>query len=267
MRRFPILLTLAATAAFVPVSALAASEPPPTSEPASADDFVIQITYEGGLVPQEIAFVNTPALVVTADGRVVTTGPVPEIYPGPLVANLVQRTITDEGVQAYLDLAQELGLFEGRSYEHNPLVTDAASTVVRIRVGDEEFVNAAYALGFDHETDPNRADLWEFVQAALDPETVAGTDGLGEEEPFETDSFLVMAYVSDPGDAGGDVEPTVVDWPAETSVRLAEATTCAEVPYDEVADVLTEATQLTWFEDDGVTYRVAATPRLPGRTC
>ena len=31
-------------------------------------------------------------------------------------------------------------------------------------------------------------------------------------------------------------------------------------------DVLADATQLTWFEDDGVTYRVAATPRLPATT-
>jgi hypothetical protein len=31
--------------------------------------------------------------------------------------------------------------------------------------------------------------------------------------------------------------------------------------------VLGAATQLTWFEDDGVSYRVAATPRLPGRGC
>ena len=48
---------------------MATSEPPAGSEPGSTADFVIQITYEGGLVPMEWAFVNTPALALT-DGVV-----------------------------------------------------------------------------------------------------------------------------------------------------------------------------------------------------
>jgi hypothetical protein len=247
---------------------MATSEPPATSEPGRLDDFVIQISYEGGLIPMEFAFVNTPALVLTDDGRLVVPGAIPEIYPGPLVPVLNQRTISEEGVDAYLDLVEEYGLLEHRQYEGNDMIADAAVSVVRIRVDGEEYVHSAYALGFDDETDPDRSALQEFVELALDPATFVDADALGEEVAFETDTYLVLSYESDPS-LEADIEPApeVVDWPAGASVRLADATVCAEVPYDEVDDVLDEATQLTWFDDDGVTYRVAATPRLPGRSC
>jgi hypothetical protein len=268
MQRLPVLLGLGAAVALVPVPAMATSEPPVSSERGAADDFVIQISWEGGLIPMEFAFVNTPMLVLTDDGRLVTPGAIPEIYPGPLVPVLSQRSITAEGVQAYLDLAEEHGLFEHREYEDNPLIMDAGFAVVRIKVEGEEYVHSAYALGVEEETDPDRAELLDFFDQALDPVSLVGEGVLGEEVAFETDSYLVLAYESDPTlEAETEPAPEVVQWPAEASVRLGDATVCAEVPYDEVAGVLADATQLTWFEDDGVTYRVAATPRLPGRSC
>jgi hypothetical protein len=266
MRRIPVLLGLSALA-LLPAPAMATSEPPATSEPGAFDDFVIQISFEGGLIPQEFAFVNTPALVVTDDGRVVVPGVIPAIYPGPLVPVLAQRSITDEGVQAYLDQAEEHGLLEHRTYEGNDLIMDAGFAVVRIKVDGEEYVHSAYALGYDDESDPDRAELQDFVEQALDPATLVGDGELGEEVPFESDSYLVLAYESDPIEADPEPAPEVVAWPTDASVRLADAAVCAELPYDEVVDVLGAATQLTWFEDDGVSYRVAATPRLPGRGC
>jgi hypothetical protein len=267
MRRLPTLLGLSALA-LLPAHASATSEPPSSSEADAADDdFVMQITYEGGFVPMEWVFMNTPGLVLTDDGRVVLQGAIPAIYPGPLLPALAQYTISAEGVDAYVELAEEHHLLEHRTYEGNDMIADAAATVVRIRIDGEEYVHSAYALGFDGETDPDRAELQDFVERALDPATLVG-EALGEEEPFETDSFLVMAYPSDPAaEAETEPAPEVVDWPADSSVRLADAAECAEVPYGELADVLSTATQLTWFEDDGVTYRVAATPRLPGRSC
>jgi hypothetical protein len=267
MRRHLALFGLSALA-LLPAHAMATSEPPATSEPGGLDDFVIQISYEGGLIPMDFAFVNTPALVITDDGRLVLQGAIPEIYPGPLLPALVQHTISEDGVNAYLDLVEEYGLLEHRQYAGNDMIADAAFTNVRIRIDGEEYVHSAYALGFDDETDPDRSALQEFVERALDPATLVDGDALGDEVPFETDTFLVLSYESDPS-LEADIEPApeVVDWPADSSVRLADATVCAEVPVDEVADVLGAATQLTWFEDDGVVYRVAATPRLPGRSC
>ena len=267
MRRLPVLFGLSALA-LLPAHASATSEPPSSSAPDSADDFVLSIAYEGGFVPMEWAFVNTPVLMITDDGRLVLQGAIPEIYPGPLLPALVQHTISEEGVDAYIDLVEQYGLLEHREYAGNDMIADAAFTNVRIRIDGEEYVHSAYALGLDDETDPDRSALQEFVERALDPATLVDADALGEEDPFETDSFLVLAYESDPAmEAETEPAPEVVDWPAEASVRLADATVCAELPVDEVAQVLADATQLTWFEDDGVIYRVAATPRVPGRTC
>ena len=265
MSRFPVLLGLS-TLALLPAHASATSVPP-SSEADTVGDFLIQITYEGGFVPMEWAFINTPALVITGDGRLVVQGPIPQIYPGPLLPNLVQRTISEEGVDAYLELAEAHHLLEHRSYEGNDQIADAAATVVRINIDGEEYVHSAYALGFDDEIDPDRAELQKFVEQALDPATLVDDGELGAEEPFESESFLVMAYESEPVEGDPEPAPEVVDWPTDASVGLADATVCAEVPVNDVADVLADATQLTWFEDDGITYRVAATPQLPGRSC
>jgi hypothetical protein len=55
-------------------------------------------------------FGNLPVLVVTADGRVLTQGPVREIYPGPLVAPIVERPISPSGVAALLAAAKDAGI-------------------------------------------------------------------------------------------------------------------------------------------------------------
>jgi hypothetical protein len=268
MRRIPTLLGLTLSA-FLPGQALATTEPPSTSAAdASGADFVLQITYEGGFVPQEVAFVNAPALLITDDGRLIVQGPIPMIYPGPLLPNLLQRPISDAGVQAYLDLAEQAGLFEDREYEGNDMIADAPFTVVTIRVGDEEFVHSAYALGLEDESDPDRAALADFVADALDPVAVAGEGELGPEAPFESDSYLIQAYEVDEEQVGADeLEPTFVEWPSETGVRLGDASACVEVAADAVNEVFADATQLTYFQDGGETYRVAAIPQLPGRGC
>ena len=86
----------------------------------------------------------------------------------------MQHTISDEGVDAYVELAEEHHLLEHRTYEGNDMIADAAATVVRIRIDGEEYVHSAYALGFEDETDPDRAELQDFVERALDPAALVG---------------------------------------------------------------------------------------------
>ncbi len=63
------------------------------------------------------------------------------------------------------------------------------------------------------------------------------------------------------------IEPTVVDWPDDSTVRLADAPTCTVVSAAEVGDTLLAADQLTFFTDADVTYQVLAKPMLPGTIC
>ena len=50
---------------------------------------------------------------VIADGHLITSGPIPMIYPGPLLPNLIQRSITPEGVDRVFEAAHAAGLLAG----------------------------------------------------------------------------------------------------------------------------------------------------------
>jgi hypothetical protein len=234
--------------------------------PTGADDVVVRIGYEGGFVPVEYVFLDLPTLLVTGDGRVIVQGPQIEIYPGPLLPNLQERTISEDGIQAVLRLARDHDLFRDVTYEDDPTIADAPYTVVTISADGAAYEHEAYALGIggEAETDEARAQLASFVAAVTDIANAAGADTLGPEAPYETTSYLIRATVADEATAPDDIAPTIVDWPADAPVRLADASECATVPAESFADVFASATQLTWFVDAGVTYQLTVKPQLPG---
>jgi hypothetical protein len=254
----------------------APSEPAPTpsTDPAAeSDDIVLRIAFEGGFVPVEVAFASPPTLLVTADGRVIQPGMTTMQFPGPLVQPFFQRTITDEGIEAIIALADEYGLLTDVEYESNDNIADAADTVVTLTVGDETYEHRAYALGIDGsanggESDPDRTALFEFVTAVSDLPTAVGAENLGPEEPYVPDAYLIRATPLDAPPAAEDgIEPKVVDWPADASVALADAAECAEVPAGEVGELFESADQITYFAEGDTTYQLAVTPKLPGRSC
>jgi hypothetical protein len=175
------------------------------------------------------------------------------------------RTISEQGIQQLLALAQEHGLLTEREYTNPTNIADAPDTVVEISAGGETFTHRAYALGIDGETDELRAELAAFVTAATGDWLYGENPELGAEQPYTSDTFLIRGL--EVGDYQGDIEPTIVDWPATSSLSLAGAGECAEVPADAVADLFAGANQLTFFAQDGITYQVAAKPLLPGDSC
>jgi hypothetical protein len=107
----PGALLVAACSSGAPPSPAASGAPSPES-PAPAPGtagFVIRASWTQALPPRS-TFGNLPLLVVTTDGRVLTQGPVPEIYPGPLVAPVVERAISTKGVAALLGAAKDAGI-------------------------------------------------------------------------------------------------------------------------------------------------------------
>ena len=237
--------------------------------PTGADEAVVEIRYEGGFTTPEMTFSRAPLLLITGDGRVIYEGPVPAIYPGPLLPNLLERTITEDGIQTLLAKADELGLLAEADYARNDQIADAPDTVVTITVDGTTYTHSAYALGFDGETDAGRANLFEFVTAATtDLAGTVGEDELGPEAPLASDTYLVRATPLDPAvTMTTEVPATMVEWPADASVSLADAGECAELPAAEGDMLFVDANQLTFFTEGGVTYQVAATPAVPGSTC
>ena len=231
--------------------------------PTGADEVVVEIAYEGGFMPVEGVFTQLPVLLVAGDGSQYVQGPQIEIYPGPLLPNVQVSDIGEDGIQSLLDLAAEHGLLTERDYESPDNVADAPDTVVTIHANGETYVHRAYALGiggFDGSAETgDRGELQAFIDAAT-------ADTLEGERAFEPETFLVRATPVDDLSVY-EVEPTVVDWPADVSLALADATDCAEVPAAAVGELFADANQLTFFVDGDVTYQVSVKPALPGDGC
>jgi hypothetical protein len=248
------------------VAPVGSTSPPSGFEhPTGADDVVIRIAYEGGLVPPDFAFRNLPTVLVSGDGHVFQPGPVPEIYPGPLVPPVTVRTVTEQGIQQLLALADRHGLLADADYTTLTNIADAPDTVVEIAADGGAYRHQAYALGIGDETDPARAALWQFVSEVTGDWLFAGNPELSADEPYEPGTFLVRASVAP--EESGEIAPTIVDWPAEASVRLADASECAEIPAADVGDLFADANELTYFTDGAITYQLAVKPLLPGDSC
>jgi len=243
--------------------------------PTGADDVVIEYAEVGGFVTREFAFQQTPNLLVSGDGRVFSPGAQIEIYPGPLLPAVQMQPIAEDGMQAILAAAEEAGLLQQIDYEQPTDIADATTAQVTINVNGQTYVHSAYALGLafpgegSEETTPERQALADFIVRLNDMAGVVGVDQLGEQTIFEPAEYGIEAIVVDDLSAYGSdgIEPTVVDWLADASVRLADASTCVVVPAAEVGELLATANQLTFFIDADVTYQVVAKPILPDTTC
>ena len=250
----------------VPSTVPVTTAPSPGIEhPTGADDVVVRIAYEGGFVPADYAFRNLPTLLVSGDGHAFQQAPMPDIYPGPLVPAVNVRTVTEQGIQDLLALAEDNGLLADVEYTSPTNIADAPDTVVEISANGATYVHRAYALGISDETDPARLSLAEFVNAATGDWMNGANAELGAEETLAPDAYLIRSM--EVGDYTGDIAPTVVDWPADASIRLADAADCAELSAAEVGDLFANATQLTFFADGGITYQLAVKPDLPGNGC
>jgi hypothetical protein len=243
--------------------------------PTGEDEVVIEYAEVGGFVTREFAFQQTPNVLVSGDGRVFSPGAQIAIYPGPLLPAVQVQPISGLGIQTILIAAAEAGLLQQVDYEQPTNIADASTARVVINVNGETYVHEAYALGMalpgegSQETSPERQALADFIADLNDLTTMVGADQLGEQTIFEPSEYGIEALVVDDLSVYGDdgIEPTVLDWPADMSVRLADAAECTVVPAAEVGETLSAANQLTFFEDAGVTYQVLAKPILPGTDC
>ncbi|MGY2130503.1 hypothetical protein [Blastococcus sp. SYSU DS0617] len=274
------LLALSACADPAPTgSGPSSPAPSPRVElPAGPDALVLRVQHVGGFVTPDMLAARLPLVSVYADGRVITDGPVPAIYPGPALPNVQVTRLDPAEVRTLAERALEAGVGETADLG-TPPVADATTTRFTLVTADGRYVREAYALRESLPRDPvgpaPDAGLTE-EQAAAREELAAFLDELtapaGEAstvEPYRPDALAVV--VSPWVDPEDDLEHPAQPWPGpplpgEPLGTLPEQT-CLTVTGDQLAPVLDAARQANsatpWLGADGARWSLTFRPLLP----
>lgn len=228
-------------------------------------------------------FGNLPVLVITTDGRVLTQGAMIEIYPGPLVAPVIERRISPKGVAALIQAAKDAGILHpGGDFTGGGLPPGAAAARLRIVVDGVTYdlvgdANAAVpcppGTSCAEPVPGTPAAFAMFWYRLLD---LAGwlAPELGAEQPHVPASYAVI--VGPPPEPWPGATPVI--WPVVepalgafgAPVRGEPGTRCGTAVGDLAAalrPLFAGATQLTPFvatASASATHGLAVRPLFPG---
>jgi len=275
------LLAIAAVAVACVASAGAAGSRP-SPKPVDPDKVIFRVSWDGGFVTPETLLGRVPMVVVYADGRVITQGPVPMIYPGPFMPNLQERTLSPEALDRLVALASEKDLLKDVRYDF-PGIADAADTVLAINLDGRSYHVTAYALaeaGIEGEIAPavevppadkaGRAAMREFIDALM---AVHETDYIDQPHAYEFESlrlYVKSAEIVENSEFPGEQPP--ITWLLDDLATAGKAIDnpsvdrCLVVDGDDLATVLPllqGANQLSVFESEGAFYSLVPRPLYP----
>ncbi|WP_204298226.1 hypothetical protein [Actinoplanes campanulatus] len=186
------------------------------STTASADpQVVLRVEYRGGFVPAEFIPSRLPRFTAYADGRLLSEGPVPLIYPGKALPSVQEVRVGLERVRELIAEAVAAGVKTGADFGM-PGVADAPSTRIAVVTAGGEQVVEVMALS---EARPDDGALTKEQNAArkrltgflgeLDSEFAGSTGPAPKQYQPERVAVLAQPY-QDTGDGlGGDP----VRWP------------------------------------------------------
>jgi hypothetical protein len=246
--------------------------------PTGSDELVLRVHTGGGFVPVEFTLREVPGFSLFGDGRLIVTGPVIEIYPGPAMPNLQLTRLSEEGIQAILEEARGAGLLDGDASYDYPCVTDVPTTTFTVVAEGRTHTVSAHALGFGDQMTGDcpdvdveaRAALLEFWTKLGDPESWLPEGSVGQTEPYVPEEMRVytMPYGGDP-----ELEQEPIDWPlagspgsfGEPDANLPDYR-CGVVSgkgLDALLPLAERANQLTPWIGDGDEVGLVFRPLLP----
>ncbi|CCG04738.1 hypothetical protein [Blastococcus saxobsidens] len=261
----------------------AGPSPEPQPDPATV---VLQVSEVGGFTTPALLAGRVPSVTVYSDGRVITDGPVPAIWPAPALPNLQLYQLDDGGVRELVEQALAAGVTETTDLGSPPLA-DVTSTRITVRTGGEIVTREVYALGIGAPRLPDdgpaapaddgsglteeqmaaRAELSALVDALRNPGEVLGAEWVTEPEPYvpEAVAALVSPYV----DPAPDLPQPEVAWPGPPlpGEPIAPGVTCVTATGEQADAVLAAAADASgatpWTTDDGTRWSVVLRPLLP----
>jgi hypothetical protein len=245
----------------------------------SADDVLVQLSYEGGFVPVEWTYTNFAFYSLLGDGTLIVPGAQIEIYPGPALPAISSRQVSEAGIQAILEKA--LAVTRDIPADVNDLgfmnIADASTTVITVSAGGVDRTIRAYALseltrrpdGMPEREYQARLSLQELVATLTGPSEWLPDGSLGPEGEFEASAarLFVGSYR-----AVDDLKQDPMPWPL--SAGLADfgdpippgGMRCGVVEgedWDTLRASATAANQLTPWTDAGDRYSILFRPLLP----
>lgn len=249
-----------------------------TATPYAPDDLVLRVDVSGGLLPAGAAVTEVPALSVYGDGRVVSNGPMIEIFPGPALPNIQVQQISTADVAKLAGRAVDAGI--GRETDFGmPNVADAPTTRVMVRTAAGEQVSGVPALGIGEESLSGgqraaRQRIQRLVEALSDLPSTLGKGAVSQSRPFAATGIAAVAvpWTEMGGDQG--VQPqTPVAWPgpALPGEAVADRTGvhCVSATGEQAQQVLAAAgksNSRTPWTSAGASWQVLFRPFLPGET-
>jgi hypothetical protein len=285
VRPAALLLAAIALSACVGTAGAVVPSTTPSASPTSVDPDrpVFSVTWEGGFVAPGTILGQLPVIVVHADGRVITQGPQVAIYPGPLMPNLLERTLSADTLARLIDLAHDEDLLRNAHYDF-PGIADATDTVLTIELGGTTYRVSAYALAeagvemapgipLDEATTKGRAQLRAFIDVLTG---LPSTDFVDAEHTYLPTAIRIYSRTADvvPNSELPGEQPAIA-WPlgdlatAGEAVANHEGVRCQLVEGADLATVmpaLDRASQLSTFRSGDELYALIPRPLLPGET-
>lgn len=252
--------------------------------PRGSEELVLQVDSGGGFVPLVWHLRELPLFSLYGDGRVMTQGPQIAIYLPPALPALLERRVSDEGIQAILKAAREAGLRgPDRQFEVFE-VTDLPTTTFTVVTDGQVHETAVYGLGELPDDLPvgdrgARRTLFEFQSKLLDLESWLPEGSVSSDRPYEYGRLrlFIVPTSEGGGDYGGDdqPEPSRKEWPLQGPLSTfgepmpnTPDVRCGTVEGAELKAILAaarEASVETIWQSGGDAHLVAFVPLLPGQ--
>jgi hypothetical protein len=250
------------------------------AHPTAPTDLVIRYEEVGGFVAPQALVTRYPVVSIYGDGAVITEGPIPAIFPGPVLPNLQVGTVTEAGLQRLLTIARGDGLFGPDASYDATNVADASTARFTVVADGARHRMSAYGLGMtdDPSADPAaaaaRAKLRDFSNALGDLATAVGQDNVGRETGYAWDRLAVFVQpgAPDPGDPALARPP--IAWPIATPLATfgdplptgggdMRCGTVSGADVQALRTLLDHATDITGWTSGGATYSLTFHPLLP----
>ena len=251
----------------------------PSGSPAAGAGLILRAALEGGFISPTAVRTRLPIISVYSDGRILSEGVTPAIYPGPLVPSIVFRSVGPAGAAGILKAAAAAGL-TGADGTYGPgPVPDAPSTVITVYHDGGQTVSTFSSLaprqiqpGSAIANDNAGTAAAQLLGRLMGTDTFGGT--AGPDGTYMPAGFQVFAVPGTPAVSNPDLARPPLGWPLATPlasfgkadplggdgarvgiVSGADATT--------LGPVLESATQITPFASGGTQWTISARPLLP----